>query len=139
MHKNIPNANKKRHRHTNAFYNSGFTLIELLVAIGIIGILAALAVPQYIQYRSKGFEARARSDLRNMATAQESYFAEYQVYKSCINDTCPAQLPSIIALSPGVTLQITATNTGFIGTSSHSKTDRTCSWNSSQAGSAACS
>ena len=54
---------------------SGFTLIELLVVVAIIGILAAIAIPQFSAYRKRGYEAAVKSDLRNAATAQEAYFA----------------------------------------------------------------
>ncbi len=63
---------------------SGFTLIELLVVVAIIGILAAIAIPQFAAYRKRGYEATVRTDLRNAATAQEAYFAETQTYKSGI-------------------------------------------------------
>lgn len=58
----------------------GFTLIELLVVIIIIAILAAIAIPMYLSQRQKGWEANARSDLRNAAVAQESYFTDNDTY-----------------------------------------------------------
>ncbi|WP_273266974.1 type IV pilin protein [Flexistipes sinusarabici] len=54
----------------------GFTLIELLVVVAIIGILAAIAIPQFAQYRENAFNSAAESDLRNVKTSLESYYAE---------------------------------------------------------------
>jgi len=60
----------------------GFTLIELLVVIIIIGILAAIAIPVFLNQRQKGWEAAVQSDLRNAATAQETYLTENATYTS---------------------------------------------------------
>jgi prepilin-type N-terminal cleavage/methylation domain-containing protein len=60
----------------------GFTLIELLVVIAIIGILAAIAIPQFAAYRRRGYDSQAKSDLRNLATAQEAYFTDKNAYSS---------------------------------------------------------
>ncbi|MDP3711833.1 MAG: prepilin-type N-terminal cleavage/methylation domain-containing protein [Mycobacteriales bacterium] len=58
----------------------GFTLIELLVVIIIIGILAAIAIPTFLNQRKKGWDASAKSALKNAATAQESYFTDASTY-----------------------------------------------------------
>jgi type IV pilus assembly protein PilA len=58
----------------------GFTLIELLIVVAIIGILAAVAIPQFASYRIKGFNSNATSDLRNFRTALESCYADRQGY-----------------------------------------------------------
>ena len=60
--------------------NKGFTLIELLIVVAIIGILAAIAIPQFSAYRAKAYNAAANSDLKNMKTGMEAYMADRQAY-----------------------------------------------------------
>ena len=62
----------------------GFTLIELLVVIIIIGILAAIAIPVFLNQRKKGYDAGVKSDLRNAATAEETYLTDYDVYTKVV-------------------------------------------------------
>ena len=64
--------------------DEGFTLIELLVVIIIIGILAAIAIPVFLNQRQKGWEAAVQSDLRNAATAQETFLTENASYTTNI-------------------------------------------------------
>ena len=58
----------------------GFTLIELLIVVAIIGILAAIAIPQFSAYRAKAYNSAATSDLKNSKTGLESYYADNQIY-----------------------------------------------------------
>lgn len=62
----------------------GFTLIELLVVIGIIGILAAVAIPQFSAYRKNAYDSLMITELRNGATAQEAYYVTNIRYTNTI-------------------------------------------------------
>lgn len=106
----------------------GFTLIELLVVVAIIGILAAIAIPQFSAYRAQGFNARASSDLRNLATAEEAYFAANAAYTSNL-----AQLTGF-KQSPGVNINVSPAGTTFTAVASHTSGDKTFNWDSANGG-----
>jgi type IV pilus assembly protein PilA len=57
-------------------YKKGFTLIELMIVIAIIGILAAIAIPQFTVYKAKGYNAASKSDLKTAYTAAQAYFTD---------------------------------------------------------------
>jgi len=75
----------------------GFTLIELLIVVVIIGVLAAIAIPKFQTTKGKANAATLKSDLRNLATAQEAYFYTNNVYTTNLTTLN-------VSLSAGVTV-----------------------------------
>ena len=101
----------------------GFTLIELMLVMAIIGILVAIAIPQFSAYRERGFNAAAKSDLRHTATAQEAYFLDYTVY--CDDLAALTSSPYNLEISERVILQVDGSTSSYTINAYHPSGDRT--------------
>jgi len=124
----------------------GFTIVELLVVFAIVGILAAVAVPQYSAYRETAYTRAAQSDLRNVAAAESVYFAKNGTYvdvttcgESTPDSRCTIEnLPGLTTLSKGVSLSVSATQDGFIATARHARSSKVCRWDTGKGGLVGC-
>jgi prepilin-type N-terminal cleavage/methylation domain-containing protein len=99
----------------------GFTLIELLIVVVIIGLLAVIAIPKLSNTKQKAYVAQMKSDLKNLATAEEAFFYDSTYYTS--------SLPALnnFRSSTGVTLTVLeATPGGWSAQAIHSQTTRQC-------------
>jgi prepilin-type N-terminal cleavage/methylation domain-containing protein len=98
----------------------GFTLIELLIVVVIIGILASIAIPKFANTKEKAYLATMKSDLRNLITAEEAYFADNTAYTTALAATMYATSTSVT----GPTITVAGSDvTAWVG---HTQTPRTC-------------
>ena len=67
----------------------GFTIIEVLIVFTIIGILTAIAIPQFFSYRMRAIDTQMKNDLKNVALGMESYYSERFVYPSSVAEILP--------------------------------------------------
>ncbi len=88
----------------------GFTLIELMIVIAIIGILAAIAIPQFTSYRERAYIASMKADCNAIRVAEEAYFADNAEYKTTENPAIDLKDYGIVALSEGNSVKVTCTD-----------------------------
>jgi type IV pilus assembly protein PilA len=98
---------------------AGFTLVELVIVVVIIGLLATIAIPKFASTRDRALVAAMKSDLRNLVTAEESYFGDNLTYTNTLGTR--------FNTSPGVTLTFRAVlGSGWAASASHTGTTKTC-------------
>lgn len=95
----------------------GFTLIELLIVVVIIGILAAIAIPQFASTKERAFDATAKSDIRNAMSTLEAYYADNQTYDGALAG-------GDFTTSTGITIGSAGSADGYIVTAQHQSSDQ---------------
>ena len=101
---------------------SGFTLIEMLIVIAIIGILAAIAIPNFNRYRQNSFNAAAESDLRNTATSEEAYFVDHNDYCETLSNL---ETNYDLTISEGVQIDLDVSQNAYTLVAFHSLGNKT--------------
>jgi type IV pilus assembly protein PilA len=100
----------------------GFTLVELLIVVVIIGVLASIAIPKFRNSKEQAYIAAMREDVRNLATAQEAYYADHSG-SYAINT---AALGTAYQASPGVTITLVGTASNWRATARNPMTTVSC-------------
>jgi prepilin-type N-terminal cleavage/methylation domain-containing protein len=103
----------------------GFTLIELLVVTVLLGILAAIAIAQFVSAKDNAYMASMKSDLRNFALYEQNYEIESQGTYFAGNGVAQGFVPTV-----GVTVNATAVpgpSSSWNAIATHNKTSKTCS------------
>ncbi len=95
---------------------AGFTLIELLIVVVIIGILATIAIPKFAATKDKAKLASVRTDIRNVMTAQEAYWADFGTFATLGQ----LQTSTNYTFSAGNSASITPTASGYTATITNS-------------------
>ena len=88
----------------------GFTLIELLVVMIIIGILAAIAIPVFLNQRKKAVDASVKSDLRTVAAEMETYYTDNQVYVAPADTTAATAGADVVIVAGSQVVKVSSGN-----------------------------
>ena len=108
----------------------GFTLIELLIVIAIIGILAAIAIPQFNQYKARAYDTASKSDLHNIYLACKAYWSDNGSSADCTDELAGGANYGF-APSPGVTVSASGNETSWSATAKHASSSTTVTMNAS--------
>lgn len=119
--------------------DQGFTLIELLVVIIIIGILAAIAIPVFLNQRQKAVDTGIKSDLRTVANEMESYYVDNQEYPADVTSsggTIAIGTESIDLSNENTTVAVDVTDDSYVitGVNATNGTGNTWTYDSANGG-----
>jgi type IV pilus assembly protein PilA len=95
--------------------HKGFTLIELLIVVVIIGILAAVAIPKFSATKQRASRSAGIADMRNLATAQEGFFADSNRYAAVADTGTGTGKMNFTPSTSNTALTLVATTTGWSG------------------------
>ncbi len=114
-------------------HGRAFTLIELLIVVAIIGILAAIAVPNFLNAQVRAKVSRTLADFRSLGTALESYYIDYQDFPRDFNDQPPGYAPNfpdtiVYSQSASTRLISLTTPINYMGTIPKDPFTKTVSW-----------
>ena len=108
----------------------GFTLIELLIVIAIIGILAAIAIPQFNQYKARAYDTASKADLHNIYLACKAYWSDEGSSADCTDELAGGTNYGF-APSTGVTVEASGDETAWSATATHTSSTTTFTMDSS--------